>query len=86
MKHYSDTEFVNIGTGKDITIAEFANEVSSVVGFRGKIVFDTSRPDGPPQKLLNVSKINRLGWSAKIPLREGLASAYADFLAGGGRS
>ena len=51
----------------------------------GNIVFDTARPDGPPQKLLDVSKIKRLGWSAKIRLRDGLAIAYADFLAGGGR-
>ena len=57
MKHYSDMEFVNVGTGEDVTIAEFANEVARVVGFKGNIVFDTSRPDGAPQKLLNVSKI-----------------------------
>ena len=57
MKHYSDMEFVNVGTGEDVTIAEFANEVARVVGFKGNIVFDTSRPDGAPRKLLNVSKI-----------------------------
>jgi len=85
MKHYSDTDFVNVGTGKDITIAEFATEVAHVVGFKGEIFFDTARPDGMPQKLLNVSKINKLGWSSKISLREGLAAAYADFLTGGGR-
>ena len=85
MKHYSDMEFVNIGTGEDVTIADFAAEVARVVGFKGKIVFDRSRPDGAPRKLLNVSKINRLGWSPKISLRDGLADAYADFLAGGGR-
>lgn len=82
MKHYSDMEFVNVGTGKDVTIAEFANEVSRVVGYNGKIVLDTTRPDGPPQKLLDVSKINELGWSVKISLH----AAYADFLSGGGRS
>lgn len=86
MKHYSDLEFVNIGTGKDVTIAEFANEVSRVVGYNGKIVFDTTRPDGAPQKLLDVSKINELGWSAKISLHDGLTDAYADFISGGGRS
>ena len=86
MKHYSDMAFLNIGTGNDVTIAEFAAEVARVVGFKGKIVFDPSRPDGTPQKLLDVSKINGLGWSAKIPLSEGLAIAYSDFLAGGGRS
>ena len=79
MKHYSDLGFLNIGTGEDITIAEFASEVAGVVGYKGKIVFDTSRPDGPPQKLLDVSKIKKLGWSPKIRLRDGLAGAYADF-------
>ncbi len=85
MKHYSGLEFLNIGTGKDIAIAEFAAEVANVVGYRGKLAFDTSRPDGPPQKLLDVSKIKKLGWSPKASLHEGLADAYADFLAGGGR-
>ena len=86
MKHYSDMEFVNVGTGEDVTIAEFAGEVASVVDFKGKIVFDTSRPDGAPQKLLNVTKIKQLGWSPKISLHDGLTEAYADYLAGGGRS
>ena len=58
---------------------------SEVVGYKGKIVFDTSRPDGPPQKLLDVSRIKKLGWSPKIGSREGLAQAYADFLATGRR-
>jgi GDP-L-fucose synthase len=80
MKNYSDFGFLNIGTGEDVTIGEFARLVSEVVGYKGKIVFDTSRPDGPPQKLLDVSKIKKLGWSPKIGLREGLAQAYADFL------
>ena len=79
MQHYSAPGFLNVGTGKDVTIGEFAKTVSDVVGYKGEIVFDTSRPDGPPQKLLDVSKINKLGWSAKIPLREGLAAAYLDF-------
>ncbi len=85
MKHYSDLPFLNVGTGEDVTIAEFASAVARVVGYNGKIAFDTARPDGPPQKLLDVSKIKRLGWSPKIGLHEGLAGAYADFLAGGGR-
>ncbi len=54
--------------------------VGDVVGYKGTIVFDTSRPDGPPQKLLDVSKLNKLGWAPKIALRDGLAAAYADFL------
>lgn len=86
MKHYSGLEFLNVGTGEDVTIAAFASEVANVVGFKGKIDYDTTRPDGPPQKLLDVSKIRKLGWSPKISLHDGLAAAYADFLAGGGRS
>jgi GDP-L-fucose synthase len=85
MKHYSELEFLNVGTGQDVTITGFATEVAHVVGYRGKIVFDSSKPDGPPQKLLDVSKLNKLGWSPKINLHDGLAVAYADFLAGGGR-
>jgi len=81
MKCYSGLEFVNIGTGEDITIAEFAGAVADVVGYRGKIEFDPSRPDGPPRKLLDVSAINALGWRAATPLREGLARMYADFQA-----
>ena len=80
MKSYSDLEFLNVGTGEDISIAEFARLVAEVVGFRGKIKFDTSRPDGAPRKLLDVSRINALGWHATIPLREGLQRMYADFV------
>ena len=79
LKHYSGAEFLNVGTGQDITISEFAETVSEIVGYRGKIVFDTSRPDGPPQKLLDVSKLSALGWTARVSLREGLSKAYADF-------
>ena len=82
MKHYSADGFLNVGTGQDITIAEFAQLVADVVGYRGRLVFDTSRPDGVPQKLLNVSKLTQLGWRAKTPLREGIAATYADFLVG----
>jgi GDP-L-fucose synthase len=80
MKHHAGGEALNVGTGTDITIGEFAQIVADVVGYRGRIAFDTSRPDGAPQKLLNVSKLASLGWTAKIPLRAGLADAYADFL------
>jgi len=80
-KCYSDLQFLNVGTGEDITIAGFARLIADVVGFRGKIEFDTSRPDGAPQKLLDVSAINALGWRAQTPLREGLHRMYADFLA-----
>ena len=79
IKHYSAPGFLNVGTGRDITIREFAQIVSDVVGYSGEIVFDTSRPDGPPQKLLDVSKLTALGWTAKTSLSEGLSVAYADF-------
>jgi GDP-L-fucose synthase len=85
LKHYSGTKFLNVGTGKDITIAEFARLVADVVGYRGKFVFDTTRPDGAPQKLLDVSELTRLGWLAKTRLRDGIATAYADFLVNGGQ-
>jgi GDP-L-fucose synthase len=84
LKHYSGSKFLNVGTGKDITIAEFAQLVADVVGYRGRFVFDTSRPDGAPQKLLDISELTRLGWRAKTQLKNGIAAAYADFLAGGG--
>jgi GDP-L-fucose synthase len=79
MKHYSGDGFLNIGTGEDTTIAEFARLIAEVVGYRGDIVFDTTRPDGMPRKLLDVSKLAALGWRAKTPLRDGLKVAYADF-------
>jgi len=80
MKCYSDAQFINIGTGQDLTIAEFARLVAEVVDYRGRIEFDTSRPDGAPRKLLDVSRINALGWRAKTPLRQGLQLMYADFV------
>jgi GDP-L-fucose synthase len=81
MKCYSDLQFLNVGTGEDVTIAEFARIVADVVGYPGTVTFDTSRPDGAPRKLLDVSHINALGWHATIPLREGLKRMYADFVA-----
>jgi GDP-L-fucose synthase len=80
MKHYSDLPFLNIGTREDLTIAEFARIVAEVVGYRGKITFDPSRPDGAPRKLLDVSRINAFGWRATTALRDGLQRMYADFL------
>ncbi len=81
MQRYSASELVNIGTGEDLTIADFARLVADVVGYEGKIEFDTSRPDGAPRKLLDVSHINALGWRATTALREGLQRMYADFRA-----
>jgi GDP-L-fucose synthase len=81
MKCYSDPQFINIGTGEDTSIAEFAKLIAEVVGYSGGIDFDRSRPDGAPRKLLDVSRINALGWLATTPLREGLQRMYADFQA-----
>ena len=80
MKTYSDAALVNVGTGVDIAIAEFARLVASVVGYKGKIDFDTSRPDGTPRKLLDVTRLTELGWSAATPLRDGLKRAYAAYI------
>jgi GDP-L-fucose synthase len=85
MKRYSEDLFLNIGTGEDISIGEFAAIVSDVVGYQGSIRYDTTRPDGTPRKLLDVSRIAALGWKAKTSLQEGLKVAYADFLAGNTR-
>jgi len=70
----------NIGTGTDVTIRELAETIMNVVGFNGEIVFDSSKPDGTPRKLLNVGRMKDLGWEAKTSLRDGIALAYADFL------
>ena len=67
---------INIGMGRDITIKELAELVKEIVGFAGKIVFDTSKPDGTPQKLLDISRINKLGWQPKISLRQGISDTY----------
>ena len=80
MKTYSSGELVNIGTGEDITIAEFAQVVARVVGYRGEISFDPSRPDGTPRKLLDVDRLARLGWRARTSLEEGIKLAYQAFL------
>jgi len=79
LKHYSDAQFINIGCGEDITIADFAALVAEVVGYQGQIVYDRSKPDGTPRKLVDVSRLSTLGWTPKMPLREGLEAAYADF-------
>jgi GDP-L-fucose synthase len=71
----------NIGAGEDVTIRELAETVMSVIGFTGRIVFDATKPDGTPRKLLDVGRLRGLGWQARIPLREGIALAYRDFTA-----
>lgn len=80
MKTYSSEELVNIGTGEDIAIAEFARVVADVVGYSGSISFDTSRPDGTPRKLLDVGRLAKLGWRARTSLKDGLRLAYQAYL------
>ena len=80
MEMYDEPEIVNVGTGEDVTIRELAELVREVVGFTGRLVFDTSKPDGTPRKLLDVSRLRALGWSPKIPLGEGIAKTYAWYL------
>lgn len=75
------TPLVNIGCGEDVTIAELAETIRGVVGFRGNIALDSSKPDGTPRKLLDISKLFKQGWRPRAALREGLAEAYKDFLA-----
>jgi GDP-L-fucose synthase len=81
LQNYDSPEIVNIGCGEDVTIRELAETVCDVVGFEGGLEFDTSKPDGTPRKLLDMSKLFGLGWSPKIPLREGIRGAYEWFLA-----
>jgi GDP-L-fucose synthase len=76
MLHYDDDMFLNAGTGQDVTIAELAELLRGISGYQGRIVYDASKPDGTPRKLLDVSRIHALGWRHKIGLREGLESAY----------
>ncbi len=85
MQHYSAAEPVNIGTGRDITILELTQAVMRVVGYDGEIITDPSKPDGTPRKLLDNARLTQLGWQPKIALRDGIAKAYAAFLAGDGR-
>ena len=73
---------INVGYGSDVTIAELAKAVGNAVGYQGNIAFDTSKPDGPPRKWMDSSKLNQLGWSPRIELAQGLTHAYAEFLAG----
>src|SRR5437868_3984554 len=80
MKTYSDSELVNIGIGEDVTIADFARLVATVTGYRGEISFDPSRPDGTPRKLLDVSRLAKLGWRARTSLEDGLRLAYQAYL------
>ena len=80
MNSYNEKQFVNIGIGEDLSIKDLAELIKNVIGYTGKISFDTSKPDGTPRKLMDVSKLHALGWKHKINLREGIKLAYEDFL------
>ena len=80
MQSYNDREIINVGCGEDISIKELAETIKSIVGYQGKLNFDTSRPDGTPRKLLDVSKLHSLGWKHTIFLEEGISRAYQDFI------
>lgn len=80
MQNYSESDFLNVGTGKDLTILELAQIIAEIIGFKGKITNDPTKPDGTMRKLLDVSKINKLGWKAKISLKEGLEKTLRYYL------
>lgn len=80
MLHYDGRELVNIGTGEDLTIRELAETIKEVVCYEGSLEFDTSKPDGTPRKLMDVSKLHSLGWKHSTGLKEGIVMAYADYL------
>ena len=80
MNSYNEKEIINVGCGEDMTIAELAELIKEIVGFNGNLVFDTSKPDGTTRKLLDVAKINTLGWHYKTQIKEGIKLAYLDFL------
>jgi GDP-L-fucose synthase len=79
LQTYDAEPIVNIGWGEDVTIRELADLVMSVIGYKGRVVFDDSKPDGTPRKLLDVSRLTGLGWQAKIPLKAGIERTYAWF-------
>jgi GDP-L-fucose synthase len=81
MEHYDEEGHINVGTGEDLSIRELAETVRDIVYPEGKLLFDTTKPDGMPRKVLDVSKLSGLGWSAKLGLRDGIASTYEWYLA-----
>ncbi|MBW8780489.1 MAG: GDP-L-fucose synthase [Verrucomicrobia bacterium] len=81
LKQENPPDWINVGTGTDVTIKELTETVADVTGYKGKILWDTTKPDGTPRKLMDVSQLAKLGWRARISLREGLEKTYASFLA-----
>ncbi len=82
MKEYLQNETINVGSGQEVTIRELAETLKDAVGFKGELVFDASKPDGTPRKLLDVSRLHALGWKTKVSLKEGISRSYEDFLKG----
>ncbi len=80
LEQYDSPEIVNIGVGEDVTIRELAELICDILDYRGALVFDSTKPDGTPRKLLDVSRIHALGWRAQIPLREGIRQTYEWYL------
>jgi GDP-L-fucose synthase len=80
MRNYSDAQHINVGYGNDVTIRELAELTAKIVGFTGNIVQDATKPDGTPQKLLDVNKLTHMGWKAKTSLQNGLTAAYAWYI------
>jgi GDP-L-fucose synthase len=79
MENYSDAGLINIGTGEDLSIRELAEMIARITGFEGKIIWDSSKPDGTPRKLMDVSKLHRQGWHHKIDLEDGITRVYEPF-------
>lgn len=86
MRRWERPDIINVGVGEDVSIAELADLVRSVVGYEGDVVYDITRPDGTPRKLLDVSRITQLGWQARTPLREGVEATYRWFVGDGGEA
>jgi GDP-L-fucose synthase len=80
MEEYNEPHLINVGTGEDLSIKELALLIKDIVGFEGELTFDTSKPDGTPRKLMDVTKLHNLGWKHKIGLREGIIQVYQKFL------
>lgn len=80
MQNYNEQQFINVGTGEELSISELAELIKQIVGFDGKLVFDSGKPDGTPRKLMDVSRLHNLGWKHRIDLHEGIKLAYEDFL------
>ena len=78
IQNYNEKDFVNIGSGVDLTIKELATLIKEIVGFKGELKFDSSKPDGTPRKLMDVSKLEKLGWKYSINLKEGITSVYKE--------